>query len=189
MTIPNFRHIVSVLILLWGICLSAQPIEILSSTPMGLPCGGVETPRVGGCMPDDQVGWMVMVRGSAPVYRATLTYRKPDGEKATATGIVESSGLGIDAIVFRVGPFRDGGNRFASLEVLALKEGAKLRQEAMANGTIITIGETTWGPPQALSRKMLFRAERCLNACGQPAVAWPVAYYGWRASTNLKESK
>jgi len=134
---------VSILLILWGCAFAQAPIDIVSSTPLGMPCGGISTL---GCMPDAQCGWMVVVRtGDAAAFAGKLTYTDADGKQQTA--IVTATATGeYTALAFRVGVFRAGGNRFVSLDISSLQPVATVRQDSA--GTIITIGETTWGPPR-----------------------------------------
>lgn len=134
---------ISILLILWGCALAQAPIEITSSTPMGMPCGGISTV---GCMPDAQCGWMVVVRtGDTAAFSGKLTYADAEGKQQTATVTAAATGE-YTALAFRVGVFRPGtGNRFVSAEVTSLKAAATVRQDAA--GAIITVGETTWGPP------------------------------------------
>jgi hypothetical protein len=136
-------RIVSALLILWGCAFAQAPIDIVSSTPLGMPCGGTQTL---GCMPDAQCGWMVVVRtGDAAAFSGKLTYADAEGKEQTATVTAAAAGE-YTALAFRVGVFRNGGNRFSSVEVSALKASATVRQDA--EGTVITVGETTWGPPR-----------------------------------------
>jgi hypothetical protein len=135
---------ISILLILWGCAFAQTPIEITSSTPMGMPCGGISTV---GCMPDAQCGWMVVVKtGDAAAFAGKLTYTDAEGKEQTATATAASTGE-YTALPFRVGVFRPSvGNRFVSAEITSLKASATVRQDSA--GTIITIGETTWGPPK-----------------------------------------
>jgi len=134
---------VSILLILWGCAFAQAPIDIVSSTPLGMPCGGISTL---GCMPDAQCGWMVVLKtGDAAAFAGKLTYTDAEGKQQTATVTAAATGE-YTALAFRVGVFRAGGNRFVSVEVSALKASATVRQDA--EGAIITVGETTWGPPK-----------------------------------------
>ena len=179
---------ISILLILWG-CAFAHPIEITSSTPMGMPCGGISTViSTVGCMPDAQCGWMVVVRtGDAAAFAGKLTYTDADGKEQTATVTAAATGE-YTALAFRVGVFRPGtGNRFVSVEVSSLKASATVRQDA--EGAIITVGATTWGPPK-----------QAVATWGPPGTwAWTQSLVGTATATlpatggqtvvNLKEYK
>lgn len=108
--------------------MAEKPLKIIGGSPLGLPCDpSIEATRQVGCMTEDQLGWLAFVEGEAAAYRGVLTYRKTDGSEATATVIVEASGMGVDALAFRVGRFWPEGNQFVSLEVTALKAVATVR--------------------------------------------------------------
>lgn len=138
---------VSILLILWGCAFAQAPINIVSSTPLGMPCGGTQTL---GCMPDKDCGWMVVVRtGDAAAFSGKLTYTDIEGKEQTATATASATGE-YTALAFRVGVFRPGtGNRFVSVEITSLKVSATVRQDA--EGTVITVGDTTWGPPKQAS--------------------------------------
>lgn len=134
---------ISIAFVLWGCAFAQAPIDIVSSTPLGMPCGGIQTL---GCMPDKDCGWMVVVRtGDAAAFAGKLAYTDAAGKEQTATVTAAATGE-YTALAFRVGVFRNGGNRFVSVEISALKASATVRQDA--EGTVITVGETTWGPPR-----------------------------------------
>lgn len=135
-------RIVSALLILWGCAFAQAPIDIVSRGPLGMPCGGISTL---GCMPDKDCGWMVIMKtGDAAAFSGKLTYTDAEGKEQTAIATATATGE-YTALAFRVGVFRNGGNRFVSVEVSSLKASATVRQDA--EGAIITVGETTWGPP------------------------------------------
>jgi len=138
---------VSALLILWGCAFAQAPIEITSSTPMGMPCGGLTGGlSTVGCMPDAQCGWMVVLKtGNAAAFAGKLIYTNNEGNAQESAATTAATGE-YTALVFRVGAFGNRGNRFVSVEVSSLKASATVRQDA--EGAIITVGETTWGPPK-----------------------------------------
>jgi len=170
---------VSALLILWGCAFAQAPIDIVSSTPLGMPCGGTQTL---GCMPDAQCGWMVVVKtGDAAAFAGKLTYTDAAGKEQTA-GVTAAATGEYTALAFRVGVFRAGGNRFVSVEISALKASATVRQDA--EGAIITVGETTWGPP----KQGWEWAER-IARIRAGTTTLRTSDDGAQATTNLKEYK
>lgn len=125
-----------------------EPLQIISSTPLGLPCAGVITV---GCMPDAQQGWLVLVKGDGIAFVGRLTYTDSTGKERTEMAMAD-----YGALAFRVGRFWEQGNKFVSLEVTALKAAGTVRQDA--SGAVITVGQSTFGPPVQAKSEVTLRS-------------------------------
>lgn len=129
------------LLLLIACILPAADVEIISSTPMGFPCVSAEA---FGCI-EQQNGWLVMARGSAKLYKATLRYRDSNEEK-TLTVIDGPAPSGITSFAFRPGRWLPQSD-FIDVTVTELHEGASAKQDRSGAVVITPAGPPVFGPP------------------------------------------
>ena len=141
MTILKEIALVLVVIAIAAVTANCQTIEIISSTPMGFPCASAEA---FGCI-ETQNGWLVMAKGSAKLYRATLRYRDGNEEK-TLTVIDGPAPSGITSFAFRPGRWLPQSD-FIDATVTELHEGASAKQDRSGAIVITPAGPPVFGPP------------------------------------------
>ena len=144
MTILKEIALVLVVIALAAVTANCQTIEIISSTPMGFPCTSAEA---FGCI-EKQNGWLVMAKGSAKLYKATLRYRDANEEK-TLTVIDGPAPSGIASFAFRPGRWLPQSD-FIDATVTELHEGASAKQDRSGAIVITPAGPPVFGPPIAV---------------------------------------
>jgi hypothetical protein len=143
----------ALMLALIAFCLPAAEIEIISSTPMGFPCSqNVQPPFP--CI-ESQNGWLVMAKGSAKLYKATLRYR--DGNEEKTLTVIDGPGpSGITSFAFRPGRWLPQSD-FVDVTVTELHEGASAKQDRNGAVVITPAGPPVFGPPIAESGKTFSR--------------------------------